>query len=104
MQKPGILPDIENNKPSIAYTDACFLPNNYTTYGDAARIDNVTRNEREVTFAAVTLISILVGASVASIIEFQMKTYNDEKLEDLESQFTLQLNQVEDQVTKLQAQ
>jgi len=103
MQKPGILPDIENNKPSIAYTDACFLPNNYTTYGDAARIDNVTRNEREVTFAAVTL-SILVGASVASIIEFQMKTYNDEKLEDLESQFTLQLNQVEDQVTKLQAQ
>ena len=30
MQKPGILPDLKNNKPSIAYAKACFLPSNYT--------------------------------------------------------------------------
>jgi len=36
-----------------------------------------------------------------------MKTYNDmsnDKFEDLKSQFTLQLNQVKDQVTELQTQ
>ena len=26
LQKPGILPDIQENKPSIAYSNACFLP------------------------------------------------------------------------------
>ena len=48
-----------------------------------------------------------MGALEASIIQVQMKTYNDmvnDKLEDLESRFTLQLNQVEDQVTDLQIQ
>jgi len=60
-----------------------------------------------VTLAVVALISVLVGALVASIIQVQMKTYNDmvnDKLEDLENRFTLHLNQVEDQVTELQAQ
>ena len=59
------------------------------------------------TLAVVALISVLVGALVASIIQVQMKTYNDmvnDKLEDLENRFTLHLNQVEDQVTELQAQ
>jgi len=48
-----------------------------------------------------------MGALITSIIEVQMKTYNDmvnKKFEDLENRFTLQLNQVEDQVTELQVQ
>jgi len=48
-----------------------------------------------VTLAIVALISVLVGALVASVIQVQMKTNNDmvnDKLEDLESRFTLQLN------------
>jgi len=48
-----------------------------------------------------------MGTLIARIIEVQMKTYNDmvnKKLEDLENKFTLQLNQVEDQVTDLQIQ
>jgi len=60
-----------------------------------------------VTLAAVALISVIVGALVASIIQVQMKTYNDmvnDKLENLASRFTLQLNQVEDQVTELKTQ
>ena len=59
------------------------------------------------TLAAVALISVIVGALVASIIQVQMKTYNDmvnDKLENLASRFTLQLNQVEDQVTELKTQ
>ena len=59
------------------------------------------------TLAVVALISVLVGALVASIIQVQMKTYNDmvnDKLEDLENRFTLHLNQVEDQVTEWQIQ
>jgi len=107
MKKTGILPDIENNKPSIAYANACFLPSNYTIYGNVTQIHEIPRTNREVTLAVVALISVLVGALVASIIQVQMKTYIDmvnDKLEDLESRFTLQLNQVEDQVTKLQTQ
>jgi len=107
MEKSGILPDIEENKPSIAYSNACFLPKNYTIYGNVTRIHDSPRTRREVTLAAVISISVLMGALIASIIEVQMKTYNDmvnTKLEDLENTFTLQLNQVEDQVTDLQIQ
>jgi len=107
LEKPGILPDIEENKPSIAYTNACILPNNYTVYGNVIRIQEDPRTRREVTLAIVLLISVLMGALIASIIETQMKTCNDmvnTRLEDLESRFTLQLNQVEGQVTELQAQ
>jgi len=107
MQKHGILPDLKNKKPSIAFANACFLPSNYTKYGNFTQIQEIPRTKRKVTLAVVALISVLVGALLASIIPVQMKTYNDmvdDKLEDLESRFTLQLNQVEDQVTKLQAQ
>jgi len=51
--------------------------------------------------------SVLESALVSSINQAQMKTYNDisnDKFEDLKSQFTLQLNQVKDQVTELQTQ
>ena len=107
MEKPGILLDIEENKPSIAYSNACFLPTNYTIYGNVTRIHDSPRTRREVTLASVILISVLMGALIASIIEVQIKTYNDmvnKKLEDLENKFTLQLNQVKDQVTNLQIQ
>jgi len=69
--------------------------------------DQIPTIQRTPTLAVVALISVLVGALVANIIQVQMKTYNDmvnDKLEDLESRFTLQLNQVEDQVTELQTQ
>jgi len=46
----------------IAYANACFLPNNYTRYGDVTDISNNHRDKREVTLAVVALISILVGA------------------------------------------
>ena len=85
----------------------CFLPNNYTIYGNVTQIQETPSSKREVTLAVVALISVLVGALVASIIQVQMKTYNDmvnDKLGDLESRFTLELNQVEDQVTELQTQ
>jgi len=107
MQRPGILPDLKNNQPSIAYANACFLPSNYTRYGNFTQIQEIPRTKREVTLAVVALISLLVGALVTSIIQVQMKAYNDmvnDNLEDLENRFTLQLNQVEEQVTKLQAQ
>ena len=87
MEKPGIFPDIENNKTSIAYGNACFVPNNYTQYGNVTQIHETPRTKREVTLAVVALISVLVCALVASIIQVQMKTYNDmvyDKLEDLE--------------------
>jgi len=38
LQKPGILPDREENKPSIEYSNACFLPQNYAIYGNPTRI------------------------------------------------------------------
>jgi len=107
LQKPGIIPDIEKNKPLIAYSNACFLPQNYTIYGNATRIDENPRTRREVTVAIVLLISVIMGALVAGIIEAQMKTYNDrinKKLRDLKNKFTSQLNQIENQVTELQAQ
>ena len=79
----------------IAYANACFLPKNYTWYGNVTQIQDTPRTKREVTLAIVALISVLVGALVASVIQVQMKTNNDmvnDKLEDLESRFTLQLN------------
>ena len=107
LQKPGILPDIAENKPSIAYANACFLPSNYTIYGNVTEASEPLRTKREVTLAAVVLISVLMGALVAGIIETQMMSYNrmiNEKLEELESRFTLQFNQIEDQVSELQTQ
>jgi len=107
LQKPGILPDIAENKPSIAYANACFLPSNYTTYGNVTKSSEPLRTKREVTLAAVVLISVLMGALVAGIIETQMMSYNrmiNEKLEKLESRFTLQFNQIENQVPELQTQ
>jgi len=77
LKKTGILPDNEENKSSIAYSNACFLPNNYTRYGNATRIHDDPRTRREVTLAVVLLISVLMGALIASIIEVQMKNYND---------------------------
>ena len=76
LQKPGILPDIAENKPSIAYANACFLPSNYTIYGNVTTIVEPSRTKREVTIAAVVLISVLMGALVAGIIETQMMSYN----------------------------
>ena len=55
----GILPDIEENKPSIAYSNVCFLPNNYTNYGNSTRIFENARTQRQVTLAAVELVSVL---------------------------------------------
>jgi len=72
LQKPGILPDIAENKPSIAYSNACFLPQNYTVYGNSTRISESLRTKREVTLAAMVLISVLMGALAVSIIETQM--------------------------------
>jgi len=43
MEKPGTPPDTENNKSSIAYANACFLPNNYTTYGNVTQIHETPR-------------------------------------------------------------
>jgi len=77
MEKLGILPDIEENKPSIAYSNACFLPSNYTIYGKATKIHDSPRTRREVTLAAVILILVLTGALIEGIIQAQMKTYND---------------------------
>jgi len=57
--------------------------------------------------AVVALISILAGALIASIIQYQLKSYNDifnDKLETLENKFAKQLNQVQDQIEKLQEQ
>ena len=71
LEKPGILPDIEENKPSIAYTNACFLPNNYTIYENVTRIHDNPRTRREVTLAAVIVISVLMGTLITSIFEIQ---------------------------------
>ena len=107
LHKPGILPDIAENKPPIAYANACFLPSNYTIYGNVTETSEPLRTKREVTLAAVVLISVLMGALVASIIETQMMSYNrmvNEKLEELENRFTLQFNQMENRVSELQIQ
>jgi len=77
LQKPGILPDIEENKPSIAYSNACFLPHTYTIYGKSTRISDSPRTRREVTLGVVVLISVLMGALIASIMETQMLSYNE---------------------------
>jgi len=107
MQKAGIIPDIKENKPAIAYANACFLPRNYTTHANVTDIHRGRREKREITLAVVALISVLVGALVASVIQYQLKSYNDilnDKLQKVESKFTKQINHVENQITKLQEQ
>jgi len=107
LQKPGILPDIAENKPSMANANACFLPSNYTIYGNVTEASGPSRTKREVTLAVVVLISILMGALIAGIIEAQMTTYNNrinKKLEEMENRFTHRFNQIENQVSELQKQ
>jgi len=107
MQKAGIIPYIKVNKPAIAYANACFLPSNYTTHGNVTDIHTERREKREITLAVVALISVLVGALVTSVIQYQLKSYNDilnDKLEKMENKFTKQLNQIENQIAKLQEQ
>jgi len=65
------------------------------------------RTKREVTLTVVILISVVVDALVGSMIQVQMKTYNDilnGKFKDLKNRSKLQLHQVKDQVTELQTQ
>ena len=69
LQKPGILPDIAENKPPIAYTNACFLPNNYTIYDNVTETSESPRTKREVTLAVVVLISLLMSVLVAGLIK-----------------------------------
>jgi len=55
----------------------------------------------------VILISVIIGALIASIIEAQMVTRNqkvNEKLEKLKSKFTRRFNKIENQVSELQTQ
>ena len=107
LQKPGILPDIAENKPSIAYTNACFLPSNYTVYGNVTETSESPRTKREVTVAIVILISLIMSVIVAGIIEAQMATYNERinnQLEEMEDRFTHRFNQIEGQVSELQKQ
>ena len=59
----------------------------------------------EVTLTAVILISVLMDALVARIIETQMTSCNrmiNEKPEELEDRFILQFNQIDNQVPELQ--
>jgi len=63
-----------------------FTEQLYTRY--FTQIQKNLRAKREVTLAVVALVSVIIGVLIASIIEVQMKTYNDmvnDKLEDLES-------------------
>jgi len=107
MQKAGIIPDIKENKPAIAYANACFLPSNCTTHGNVTDIHTERRETREITLAVVALISVSVGPLVPSVIQYQLKSYDDilnDKVQKMENEFTKQLNQIENQIAKLQEQ
>jgi len=59
LYKPGISPDTD--KPSTAYSNARFLPNNYITYWNTTRIHDKPKTRKEVTLKTVILMSVLKG-------------------------------------------
>jgi len=42
MNRLGVIPDLKENAPAIAYGDLCFLHKNYTLNGETRTITQVT--------------------------------------------------------------
>jgi len=95
----GVIPDLRDDAATIAYGDLCFLHCNHTMNAT----DIISRSTRGAgTFIVLSvIIGSLITIALAGTFHNQLRRFSDEangRLEQLQKDFTKQLNTIEDQV------
>jgi len=102
MKRLGIIPDLRDDAATIAYGDLCFLHGNHTMNAT----DTISRSNRDAGLFIVFLLIIgsLITITLAGIFHNQLKRFSyevSEQLENLQKDFSKQLNTIEDQVREI---
>jgi len=102
MKRLGVIPDLKEDAPTIAYGDLCFLHGNYTARAN----DTLSGHTRDggVFIVFSLIVAGLITIALAGTFHNQLRRFSDEvndQLEDLQKDFTGQLNTIEDQVREI---
>jgi len=103
MDRLGVITDLLENAPAIAYGDLCFLHINYTLNSGTRMITRVTRDGGAFLLFSV-VIGGLMGLALAGTFQNQIRRFSDEineRLENIKKDFTGQLNTVEDKISEI---
>jgi len=93
---------VREDAPTIAYGDLCFLHGNYTMSAN----DTLSWHTRDggVFIVFSLILRALITIALAGTFHNQLRRFSDEvndQLEDLQKDFTAQLNTIEDQVREI---
>jgi len=103
MDTLGVIPDLKENAPAIAYGDLCFLHRNYTLNGGTRTITRVTRDGGAFLIFSL-VIGGLMGIALMGTFQNQIRKFSDEineRLEKIKKDFTEQINIIEDQISEI---
>ena len=84
MDRLGVIPDLKENGPAIAYGDLCFLHRNYTLNSGTRMITRVTRDGGAFLLFSL-VIGGLMGLALAGTFQNQLRRFSDEINERIES-------------------
>jgi len=103
MNRLGVIPDLKENAPAIAYGDLCFLQRTYTLDRGTRLTTRVTRDGRAfLSFSLV--IGGLMGIALAGTFQNQLRRFSDEineRIENVKKDFSGQFNTVEEQISEI---
>jgi len=103
MDTLGVIPDLKENSPAIAYGDLCFLHRNYTLNGGTRTITRVTRDGGAFLIFSL-VIGGLMGIALMGTFQNQIRKFSDEineRLEKIKKDFTEKINIIEDQISEI---
>jgi len=103
MNRLGVIPDLKENAPAIAYGDLCFLHRNYALNGETRTITRVTRDGGAFLLFSL-VIGGLMGIALMGTFQNQLRRFSDEineRIESIKKDFTGQLNIVEDRISEI---
>jgi len=103
MNRLGVIPDLKENAPAIAYGDLCFLHKNYTLNGETRTITQVTWDGGAFLLFSL-VIGGLMGIALMGTFQNQLRRFSDEineRIENIKKDFTEQLNTVEGQISEI---
>ena len=103
MNRLGVIPDLKENAPAIAYGDLCFLHRNYALNGGTRLITRVTRDGGAFLLFSL-VIGGLMGIALMGTFQNQLRRFSDEineRIESIKKDFTGQLNIVEDRISEI---
>jgi len=102
IKRLGVIPDLREDAPTIAYGDLCFLHGNHTT--NATNTISRTTHDGGVFIVLSLILGSLITISLAGTFHNHLRRFSDEvngQLKDLQKDFTEQLNTKEDQAREI---